>query len=131
MKIAAVTDDGQTISLHFGRAQQYLVCTVEDGQIVEKELREKVSHHHAHGAHDHDHAQGEHGQGESADHKHNQMLASITDCEALLARGMGHGAYLSLEEANIKPVVTDIAAIEDAVKAYIAGDIVNHIEKLH
>ncbi len=34
MKIAAITDDGKTISLHFGRAQQYLVATVENGQIV-------------------------------------------------------------------------------------------------
>ena len=41
MKIAAITDDGKTISLHFGRAQQYLVATVENGQIVNRELRDK------------------------------------------------------------------------------------------
>jgi predicted Fe-Mo cluster-binding NifX family protein len=132
MKIAAVTDDGVTISLHFGRAQQYMVCTVEDGQITARELRAKTSHHHTHSAHDHDHhdhSQGEHG--ESADHKHNQMIAAITDCEVLLARGMGRGAYLALEEAHITPVVTDIASIEEAVNAYLQGSIVNHIEKLH
>ncbi len=127
MKIAAVTDDGKTISLHFGRAQNYMVCTVEDGQITGMELREKVSHHHA--AHEHDHGQHEHGAG--AEDKHNQMLASIMDCEALLARGMGRGAYLALQTANIKPIVTDIPSIKDAVRAYIQGDIVDHTEKLH
>jgi predicted Fe-Mo cluster-binding NifX family protein len=35
MKIAAITDDGKTISQHFGRAPYYLVVTVENGQIVD------------------------------------------------------------------------------------------------
>ena len=39
MKVAAITDDGKNISLHFGRAQYYLVVTVEDGVIVDRELR--------------------------------------------------------------------------------------------
>jgi len=45
MKIAAVTEDGTTISQHFGRAPYYLVVTVEDGQIVNKEKEDKVGHH--------------------------------------------------------------------------------------
>jgi predicted Fe-Mo cluster-binding NifX family protein len=128
MKIAAVTDDGKTVSLHFGRAQSYAVYTVEDGQIVAQELRDKPSHHHAGHEHRHEHGQHEHGAGAE---KHRQMLAPIEDCEALLARGMGHGAYQALQTANIKPIVTDIPAIEDAVQAYIQGDIVDHTEKLH
>ena len=44
MKIAAITDDGVTISQHFGRAPYYLVYTVEDGEIVDRELREKLGH---------------------------------------------------------------------------------------
>mgnify|MGYP001095166884 CR=1 FL=1 len=40
MKIAAITDDGVAISQHFGRAAYYLVATVEDGQIVNRELRD-------------------------------------------------------------------------------------------
>jgi predicted Fe-Mo cluster-binding NifX family protein len=122
LKIVVVTDDEKTISLHFGRAQHYLVFTIENSQIVSQELRDKVSHHHD--AHEQHH-------GEGAEDKHNSMLASITDCEALLARGMGRGAYLALAAAHIKPIVTDIPSAEEAVQAYIRGDIVNHIEKLH
>ena len=46
MKIAIVTDDGKTISRHFGRATHYLVVTAEDGKIIERELREKLGHQH-------------------------------------------------------------------------------------
>ncbi len=41
MKIAAITDDGKTISQHFGRASHFMVITLEEGQIIERELREK------------------------------------------------------------------------------------------
>jgi predicted Fe-Mo cluster-binding NifX family protein len=132
MKIAAVTDDGKTISMHFGRAEYYLVCTIEDGQIAERELREKMGHRHFAG-HDHDetHDPRGHGFGRGAADRHTGMIASITDCEALLVRGMGRGAYVALEEANIRPIVTDIEMIEEAVQAYVDGDIVDHTDKLH
>ena len=39
-------------------------------------------------------------------------LMAITDCEALLCRGMGMGAYDSMKARNIRPVVTDISDIE-------------------
>jgi predicted Fe-Mo cluster-binding NifX family protein len=125
MKIAVVTDDGQTISMHFGRATHYLVCTVEDGKITAKEMVEKVGHHHGH-----EHGDS-HEHGADVDHKHTSMIEPVADCEAILVRGMGRGAYLAIEEAHIKPVVTDIANADDAVQAYLDGTIVDHTEKLH
>jgi len=139
MKIAAITDDGKTISQHFGRARYYEVCTVEDGKIVSRETREKAGHHdfaheHSHD-HEHDHQHGAdlrgHGFGKQADARHARMVEAITDCEIILVRGMGRGAYLAMEAANLRPIVTDIASIEDAVQAYIDGEIVDHTEKLH
>jgi predicted Fe-Mo cluster-binding NifX family protein len=59
------------------------------------------------------------------------MIGAIEDCDVLLARGMGRGAYIALEEADIKPIVTDIGAIEEAVQAYLDGEIVDHTERLH
>ena len=38
MKVAAITDDGKTISKHFGRAAYYLVATVENGAITSSEI---------------------------------------------------------------------------------------------
>ena len=53
------------------------------------------------------------------------------DCEALLCRGMGQGAYQSMLRVGIKPMVTDISEIEQAVLAYVAGRLVDHTELLH
>jgi len=34
MKVAVVTDDGESVSQHFGRARYYAVFEVDDGKIV-------------------------------------------------------------------------------------------------
>ena len=145
MKIAVVTDNGQTISAHFGRAPYYLVFTVEDGAISRRELREKAGHHqfagehhdhdhhlHVHGAHGDCHEHGhEHGTGPHAADKHGRMIETITDCQVVIVRGMGRGAYTAMQQASIKPIITDIADPEAAVHAYLAGTIVDHTERLH
>ena len=137
MKIAVITDDGKTISQHFGRAQHYLVATIENGQIAHREMRDKMNHSHfqteGHGTEGHGHEEhGErHGFGPAADNRHGRMAETIADCEAVLCRGMGMGAYENMKSRNINPVVTEIADIDEAVLAYVNGQIVDHIEKLH
>ncbi|NLG50494.1 MAG: dinitrogenase iron-molybdenum cofactor biosynthesis protein [Chloroflexi bacterium] len=129
MKVACVTDDGRTISQHFGRATQYAVLTVEDGKIVGRELRAKMGHQHFASQ---DHAAGQHSGTDAASHnKHVSMAEVIRDCEALLCRGMGYGAYASMQQLGIKLMVTDVADIEEAVQAYIEGRLQDHPEKLH
>jgi len=41
------------------------------------------------------------------------------------------GAYESMRARGIKPVVTDIASIDEAARAYIEGRIIDHVDKLH
>lgn len=132
IKIAAVTDNGKTISAHFGRAGYYEVLTIEDGKITARERREKPNHHAGNaGHHQHEHKHGTGGHGMGSHEKHQGMAEVISDCQMLLARGMGYGAYASMEQLNIVPCVTDIAVIEEAVQAVIEGTIVDHTEKLH
>jgi len=134
-KIAAITDDGRTISQHFGRAQYYLVTTVENGQMIQCELRDKLGHvHFSSQPHPEGHVEqpGQpHGMDPASHNRHVQMAAAISDCEALLCRGMGMGAYQSMQQFGVRPVVTDIAAIDEAVTAYLDGTIVDRVEKLH
>jgi predicted Fe-Mo cluster-binding NifX family protein len=59
------------------------------------------------------------------------MAEVISDCEALLCGGMGYGAYQSMAQVGIKPVVTDLTAVDAAVLAYAAGTLVDHTERLH
>ena len=132
IKIAAITDDGKTISQHFGRAAYYLVTTVENGQIVKRELRNKLGHaQFANQPHPEEQPGQPHGMDPSSHNKHLQMAEAISDCQALLCRGMGMGAYESMKVRGIRPVVTDIAIIDEAVMAYVEGKIADHIEKLH
>jgi predicted Fe-Mo cluster-binding NifX family protein len=135
MKIAAVSEDGVTISQHFGRAPFYVVVTVEDGKIVSRETRDKMGHAQFAGE---PHAEEAHGAGPrghgfdpAAQSRHARMAAAIADCDVLLARGMGAGAYQGMEQTGIRPVVTDITNIDEAVQAYLEGRLVDHTERLH
>jgi predicted Fe-Mo cluster-binding NifX family protein len=132
MKIAAITDDGKTISQHFGRAAYYLISTVENGQVVGQELRNKLGHaHFMNQPHPEEHPGQPHGMDAISHNKHLQMSDTIADCDALLCRGMGMGAYESMRVRGIRPVVTDISSIDEAVMAYVQGNIVDHIDLLH
>jgi Uncharacterized conserved protein len=131
MKIAFATDDGKTISTHFGRASHYLVVTIEDGKDIRHEMRDKLSHQHfANEAHTHEVGQP-HGFDPASQDRHVRMAEAIRDCEAMLCRGMGRGVYESMRSLNIRPILTDIADIEEAVKAYVDGSVTDHTELLH
>ncbi len=132
MKIAAISEDGFTISQHFGRAPLYVVITVEEGKIVNKETRAKAGHH-TFAAQPHaDPAPGErHGYDAGSQARHTSMAQTISDCQVLLAGGMGWGAYESMRSYNIEPVVTDVESIEEAVHLYLDGRLTNLMERLH
>ncbi len=130
MKLAVVTDDHQTISAHFGRAIYYEVFTIIDGKITRREVLQKPSHNQF-ANEPHDEPGHAHGMGPAAESRHMRMLGPIQDCQVLMARGMGQGAYNSLQQAGIQPILTDIEEIEAAVKATIDGQLVDHPERLH
>lgn len=133
MKIAAVSDDGVTTSQHFGRASVYVVFTVENGEIVSREQREKPGHRQFAGE---EHGEGVasfqgHGYDPQSQDRHARMAGAISDCQVLIARGMGAGAYDSLRRAGIRVIMTDEPQIEEAVKAFLSGRLVDHPERLH
>jgi predicted Fe-Mo cluster-binding NifX family protein len=59
------------------------------------------------------------------------MFENIRDCDILLSRGMGRGAYQGLQSLGIRPIVTDIADIETAIGALLNDTIIDHVENLH
>jgi predicted Fe-Mo cluster-binding NifX family protein len=132
MKIAAISEDGVTISQHFGRAPLYVVVTVEDGKVVSKEKRAKAGHHTFSGSQHPETAPGErHGYDDGAQSRHATMAQSIDDCKVLIAGGMGWGAYDSLKSRGIETVVTDVNDIDKAVNLYLQGKLPNLMERLH
>lgn len=104
MKIAAVTEDGTTIGAHFGKAPSYVVMTVEGGTVVARETRGKslCGEQHQEGGHD-------------------DRFDAVKDCEIVLAGGMCEGCFDKLTQANVRPVLTTVTDINDAVTAYLEG----------
>ncbi len=131
MKIAVATDDGSTVSMHFGRASQYVVLTVEEGEVVGREMRPKFSPHGTAAQAKHGQESGPHGTGPGSDARHDQMTVAIEDCSALICGGMGQGAYDRISAGGIRPVVTDLRGVDEAAIECAAGRIVDHSELLH
>jgi predicted Fe-Mo cluster-binding NifX family protein len=131
MKIACITEDGRTISQHFGRAPYYVVLTVENGQIVDREMRSKLGHQHFAAEEQPEAAGARHGTDAASHNRHTSMAEVIADCQVLLCQGMGFGAYQSMQQVGITPVVTDVSDVEEAALAYAEGRLVDHPERLH
>ena len=131
MKIAVISEDEKTISQHFGMARLYVVVTIEDGKVVSKETRAKAGHHNM-GAHHEEHVAGQrHGFDAAAQSTHATMAGNISDCQVLIAGGMGWGAHESLKGFNIEPIITDVKDIDQAVNLYLQGKLPNLMERLH
>ena len=122
MKIAVVSDDGRTISQHFGMAVYYVIYDIKEGRIVGRETKPKAAHDREGTAHSHGHHDPS---------IHNSMLSNAGDCEAIIARGMGWGAYEAIRQSGVRPYITDLVNADDAVDAYIEGTLVDHFERLH
>ncbi len=130
MKIAFVTDDGQTITQHFGRAGKYLVVELKDGKEISRDLRDKLGHTHFH--------QGEDAHSHTTDHsspenhqKHVQMLDAISDCDVVVCGGMGRGAFVSITQLGKKVFMTDTPDINTALLSYLNGKLVNMADLVH
>ncbi len=119
MKIAIPTADGQTISAHLGQAHYFQILTLEDQQIINSEMREKARHEH------HDH------QPENGIHPGQAMFALITDCQVLIAGGMGEPAYQRALNQGMQVFMTDEKNIPAALKAYQSGQLTSDQRRIH
>ncbi|NPV56268.1 MAG: dinitrogenase iron-molybdenum cofactor biosynthesis protein, partial [Anaerolineae bacterium] len=63
--------------------------------------------------------------------RHTRMTEAIRDCEVVVCAGMGMGAYTSLQSFNIRPIITDLSQIDQALQAFLAGKLEDKPERLH
>jgi predicted DNA-binding protein (UPF0251 family)/predicted Fe-Mo cluster-binding NifX family protein len=126
MKIAIPTMDEQTLSAHFGRSKAFLVFNIENGQVLNREVRLNVHGHQAHGHHEHGHAGQGHGHGH---HDHGGFISLLQDCSVVLSRGMGAGAWNALRGAGMKVyLVQQPVSAEEAVGLFLAGQLTENEE---
>lgn len=124
LKIAVPSEDGVTVSHHFGMAPLYRVFQIENGKIVGEEGREKP-HHTQHPVHDHAEGHGEH-----AGQTHTDMFAPIRDCQVLICGGMGSPAYTKAVETGLE-VVLAAGDIRPTVEAFLKGELRSDLRRVH
>jgi predicted Fe-Mo cluster-binding NifX family protein len=117
MKVAVVSDDQTTIAAHFGRAQGFMVYTVEDGKVVSKDWLPNTFTAHMHG-----HAQQEHGAGQHG-HGHGPVLNALAECDAVISGGMGRHAYTDLTKSGRRVFITSEIDAEKAVNLLLSGQL--------
>lgn len=125
--IAVATDDGETVSSHFGRAQYYEVLNFSNGKVTKRERREKAGHH--------SFAPIEGGEGhhnsDAHEQRHQTMVSPIRDCQAVVVRGMGQGAVEHLRQANLLPILTALHTIDDVIGAVASGTLSSEPGRIH
>jgi predicted Fe-Mo cluster-binding NifX family protein len=125
MKIAIASENGKTISRHFGRASKYIVINTDGRNILDREIRPKIGHLHS------DCIKHKDGSCEcrnqnceaSVYDRHRTMIIDILDCSVLLTGGTGSGVLDMLISRGIKPIITDVEDIDKAVKLYLEGNL--------
>ncbi len=123
MKIVFPSEDGRTISRHFGRAPYLVVATVQEGEPVKLEQRQKAFHGQQEEPHAHETGQHE--------HMHADMFAVISDCQVLISGGMGQPAYDSAIQHGLKVIMTGETDIDSALKAYQEGKLTSDLQRIH
>jgi len=117
MRIAVPTDDGLSISGHFGRSAGFLVFETENARIASSELRKNQGMH----THDERNCGGDHA---AAPHNHASIVLSLTGCDVVICAGMGSRAADTLKQAGIREVVfSHPGPAAEAVEAYLKGEL--------
>ena len=102
MKIAVTYENGQVFQ-HFGHTEEFKIYEIEDGKLISTEII------------------GSNGSGHSA-------LAALLDehkIDVLICGGIGGGAQAALEERGIKLCAGADGNADQAVEAYLRGELVN------
>jgi predicted Fe-Mo cluster-binding NifX family protein len=115
MKIAVPTNDGVTLSEHYGRSAAFLIFELENGRITKRETRPNRAHHAG--------GDGECQQG--GGHSHAGIVTALAGCDVVLCGGMGGRAAEALRAGGITPVpVSATGSAEEIVAAYAAGSLI-------
>jgi predicted Fe-Mo cluster-binding NifX family protein len=131
-RIAFPSDDGETISRHFGKAHTFTVAVVQsDGEAVfEQRERRHLQPDHQHESPLFQLAEpaSPHGSGPALGFG---IFAEINDCQVLIAGGMGQPAYDRATAQGLEVILTGEKTIQAALEAYRAGRLASDMRRVH
>ena len=112
MKIAVASQNRKIITEHAGRCRKFWIFSIEDDQIVEKELLELPK--------------------EQAFHEiAPQDPHPLDGVDILIVGGMGQGLVMRLERKNIRGLVTKESDPQKAVELYLSGSLKTEQPEAH
>lgn len=123
MKVAVATNDFVTVGQHYGQAKFFLVLTMEAGEVVTRDVRRRPGSLTA-AAVGFEGRDPEVGRGR-------RSARLVSDCDAVIAGGMGRGAYENLKRVGVEPVLTDERRVDDAAMKYCRGDLPSLTVRIH
>lgn len=117
MRFAIATDNETDIAPHTGRCRGFVIYDAVDGAAARVEFRDNSYTGHALGE-----CSGEetHG-GEAEHHSHGALLDALSDCEALVTRGMGFRLVADLRNRGITPYVCSAENVDEAAGLLAKG----------
>ena len=117
-KVAVATQDGIRVGAHFGSAKEFHVFTIDAGEVMEKESRSNTapcSHH----------------EGGETGGCWDLIENLLFDVKVIISSGMVENAYVGILRRDILPLVTEEVPIEQAVQAYLRGELRENRDLLH
>ena len=102
MRIAVTYEDGNVFQ-HFGRTENFKIYEIEDGKVISSEVMNS----------------------NGVGHEALAWLLKDSNIDVLICGGMGQGAQDALAEAGIEVCAGASGNTDEAVAAYLAGELVN------
>jgi predicted Fe-Mo cluster-binding NifX family protein len=136
-KIAFVSDDAKHILGSFGSSKYFSVYTIENGEIVNSEVREVykdileqevpslVSKNNGMGI-----GQISLNVVDKSKEKHRKIASSVSDCEFVVARRMCANALDSVDQLKLKAIITKNKDFDQTVKEILEGSIKNYRDEI-
>ena len=121
MKIAIATDDNIHVTGHIGRVKYFLIYTINENKIIDKEIRDNTFTNHSKGI---NHGNHEHHLGEGHRHGHQRLVEGLKDCKVLIFNSGGWRVIDDLKANNIYPFLTDEHLADKAVEKYLNNELI-------
>ena len=113
MRFAIASDNEVEIAAHTGRCRGFVIYDAADGAATRVEYRANSFTGHARGeCTGHEHEQG-HGQ-----RSHGPLLDALSDCQALVSRGMGPRLVADLADRGIHPYACHVTSVDEAAQLF-------------
>jgi len=114
MRFAIATDNESQIAAHTGKCRGFVIYDASDGAASRVEFRRNDYTGHALG----ECSDGSEHKAHAEHHSHGALLDALSDCQALVTRGMGFRLVADLRNRGIAPYVCSAQTVEEAADLF-------------